>query len=168
MKLTSLRSAFFFHVLAFASACTTSKKLEMSQDLKTLEKPLPGIEAIRYQLSKVESSNSSKAMVTNRHRYLKDLFQQSKDPYFGTDRWSADCMSRNKIYDLETNADGFKYRAQLTASQDLRTGFCTEGTVDVVQLVGQCQEQGIFYEITLRGDSAIKSEFSCPDRLTAP
>ncbi len=152
-------------VFLISIGCATALKLAPASVETRLNNPAPGVAEIRYKLLKTESSEIGQRMVAGRRSYLVDFYRQTQDPYFGTERWSADCLQKNQIGSLIETREATSFRARLTADRELKTGSCSEDSVEVQQLVGYCRPTGTFYEIVLRGDKISKASFVCPDSI---
>ncbi len=145
--------------------CTSALKLAPADSETRLIKPAPGIAEIRYKLMKTENSEIGQRMVAGRRSYLVDFYRQTQDPYFGTERWSADCLKKNQIDGLVETREATSFRARLTADEELKTGSCSVNSIEVQQLTGYCVRTGTFYEIVLRGDAISRASFICPDSI---
>ena len=152
-------------LVLIAVGCTSALKLVATDAETRLIKPAPGITEIRYKLLKTENPEIGRRMVAGRQSYLVDFYRQAQDPYFGTERWSPECLKKNRIDDLVDTKDATSFRARLTADDELKTGSCSTTSIEVQQLVGYCGSTGTFYEIVLRGDKISKASFVCPDSL---
>lgn len=158
---------FFILILSIiiCSCSTLSLKLPETQNLNEIKNAVPGLKNLKYKLFKVEKSESGIAMVINNRNFLVDMFKQSKEPYFGTDRWSSECIQRNRIDLLRDTSALIDFEAYLTASNELKTGNCSPQSIDVIYLVGYCKEDKVFYEVTGVVEKNSKLEIRCPDIL---
>jgi hypothetical protein len=154
-----------FLTLLSSISCATQVALKVHEHDVMLERPNRDIVKIRYKLLKVESGQSGIAMVLNRRNYLLDLFTQSEDPYFGTQRWSQECLSRNQIGSLKDDSEMTQVLSFVTANNELNVGYCGPTNLDAINLVGYCKSHGYFFEITAVLKSKNSLSFRCPDVL---
>jgi hypothetical protein len=150
-------------------ACATSPAVKVTAPIgesQVLISPFVGVEKIKVRRVRVQDPANLHAMVENRRNYRLDFFRQSKDPYFGRDRWSESCLTRNTTGTLLDSSDGKYFRSNATANVSLQTEVCLQDSIDVVQIIGECRAQGLFYEVIAAGVSnATGLKFRCPDEV---
>jgi len=105
----------WFFVLPLVSCGSLSGQSLRSQ-LRTAE--------AKISVEPVESSKAAEHLITNRLNFLKALFEQSIDPYFGTARWSPECLAANKIGEVKQTARGLVVVSELLLNQEFAPGFC--------------------------------------------
>jgi len=105
---------YFFLMLLVACSSPVSKKISANY------RPL--IREIRK-----ESFQASHHSITNRHNYLAALFEQSLDPYYGTKRWSPECLAANQVGFIQSNEQGIYLVSKLLLNPNGEPGYC-EGT----------------------------------------
>ena len=161
-------------VIFLLGGCASSYRIPRAQIEFPSEKPVRiehpfiGITVAEYKLLRIEKIESGDSMTESRRAFLLDFYRQSKDPYFGSNRWSDECLRRNRIGEITQNSNGVSFRSQLTADVNLKTGICTQDSIDVVQLVGYCKSSRIFYDFVLTGKNSDRFTFECPDKLVVP
>lgn len=160
------RWAITFTVLALVGCVSKSYKLTVPVgEEQIIVDPTPGITRLKIRRLRVEDPTHLRTMVENRRNYRLDFFRQSKDPYFGRDRWSESCLRRNSTGPIVESREGIFFRSNATADSFLKTEVCLQESVDVVQLIGECRRDGIFFELTATGEKAASLKFLCPDEL---
>lgn len=91
------------------------------------------------------SSKEAKNFVKNKWNYINILYEQSRDPYYGTPRWPEDCLKKHtfgKI--LEQHGNTF-FLSTLLVNDKNEPGDCQGKAVDMAWL--QCKDQSSVYEI---------------------
>jgi hypothetical protein len=161
----SMKKLFSLFILIFTIGCTTKLVLQPADTAVTLDQPIDGVTKLRYKLIKIESSENARSMVFNHLEFLKDFYKQSKDPYFGTDRWSSDCIKRNQIGTVVENSSAVFFKAFQTTDPNLKIGNCGARSLDTIYLVGQCKETGYFYEMTVLVKKKAQINFQCPSSI---
>ena len=73
-----------------------------------------------------QSLDESRKTITNKRNFLLALFEQSFDPYYGTPRWSEQCLAANRIGELKENSRGIYAASHLYMPPNLEPGFCPE------------------------------------------
>lgn len=100
------------------ASCASSKKDQL-KTFKTLrgysEKMIPAA-----------SKDEARKVINNRTNFLKMIFEQTKDPYFGTLRWSEYCLSLNKIGLVTESPKGIQSISKLILNQNGEPGFCRD------------------------------------------
>lgn len=167
-------SPIFFLACALLAACTTLQTKMSSVDLSIeatevpliLEEPLPEVKKVKIKRIKTDSIEAGRSMVKNRRQFLADLFKQSQDPYFGTNRWSDDCLKRNQIGPQIDNATSVSFRAKLSANAELQPGACGPDSIDLIHIATFCFETKELVEINATGANRHRLTFVCPRKLT--
>lgn len=148
--------------------CVSTPKLKVISPVgerAVLLSPFVGVDKLTIRRVRVQDAANLRAMVENRRAYRLDFFRQTKDPYFGKNRWSESCLKRNATGTLMDSSDGKYFRNNATANAALQTETCLQDSVDVVQVIGECRAQGLFYEIVAYGAKAANVKFGCPDEI---
>jgi hypothetical protein len=160
----------FLFAIFFLGCATPSYQVPVPiGEEKLLIDPAPGIARMKIRRIPVEDPKNLKAMVENRRNYRIEFFRQSKDPYFGKNRWSESCLSRNITGPLVESSDGFLFRSSATADAKFQTEVCLAESIDVVQIIGECRRDGFLFELTVELTSAESRarnlKFRCPDKV---
>lgn len=67
----------------------------------------------------------SRKFLTNRRNYLLALFEQSYDPYYGTPRWTSNCLLENQIGKILETSKGIFMVSRLYLNSTFELGFCS-------------------------------------------
>jgi hypothetical protein len=104
-------------LLILVSCSTTSKTSwkTLKNEAKYQEKLIP-----------VTSKDEARKVINNKVNFIKMLFEQSKDPYFGTPRWTEQCMSINKIGSVTEFPNGIQAISVLILDHTGEPGFCND------------------------------------------
>lgn len=82
----------------------------------------------------VDSSDQAKKVIENHVRYLRMLFEQSRDPYYGTPKWSEACLKANVIGDRIELEQSFSSTSTLILDSKGTAGHCKGETYSVIML----------------------------------
>lgn len=74
----------------------------------------------------VESRQEAKKYIQNQRNFLVLLFEQSRDPYYGTPKWNEQCLKENKIGDVIETNDHIILTSTLYFDDKGAPGFCFE------------------------------------------
>jgi hypothetical protein len=80
----------------------------------------------RAKLIPVNSRDEARKVINNKVNFIKMLFEQSKDPYFGTPRWSNYCLEINKIGTVTESTKGIQAISVLVLNQTGDPGYCND------------------------------------------
>lgn len=97
----------------------------------------------------VASAKEARHHIQNKLNFLTMLFAQSRDPYYGTPKWTLDCLKENKIGQLEETKNGIQAISELYLGSDGSPGFCPgspEATKSSLVYV-YCFDQDSLWEI---------------------
>ena len=72
----------------------------------------------------VESRDQAKKVLGNHQRYLKLLFEQSRDPYYGKFKWSEDCLKKNVIGTIVETKTSLLVQSELLLDSTRKPGVC--------------------------------------------
>jgi hypothetical protein len=97
-------------------ACQLPPKRDKLKELRQLQ-------GVSIKAIPVESAEEAKNIMNNKISFLKLLFQQSTDPYFGIPKWTSQCLEANKIGEIISTSKGISSRSRLVLL-DGNTGFC--------------------------------------------
>jgi hypothetical protein len=97
-----------------------------SSSSKTNWKTLKNEANYREKLIPVSSREEARKVINNKVNFIKMIFEQSKDPYFGTPRWSDQCMSINKIGTVTDSPNGIQAISFLILDHSGEPGFCND------------------------------------------
>ena len=107
-------------ILIVFLSCAHVNKLS----LKELSKLTP------YSISteKVEDGLKLIKQLETEHKYLESIFEQSYDPYYGTPKWSQECLSENIIEPIRKTPRGIFLITTLHYNWEKKPGFCSSST----------------------------------------
>lgn len=73
----------------------------------------------------VQSPEEARMVIENDVRFLKRLFTQSRDPYYGRPKWSESCLADNRIGELVIEEGGFLQAAsEIFIDYNANPGVC--------------------------------------------
>lgn len=99
-------------------------------------------------------------MMDNHVKFLKFLFEQSRDPYYGQPKWSEACLKDNEIGEVNDKNQIIESRSTVFLDQSFMPGICT-GTKYYFILI-YCRGSKFLKEIKIPvTKTALKSEFLC-------
>ncbi len=108
------------------------------------------------------SAKEAKNNVKNKWNYFHFLFEQSHDPYYGTPKWTADCLAKNVQGKLIEHQGNTFFISQFLLNEKEEVGHCQGKATEVIFL--HCQDSLNVQEIYCPPGtcaSAIESH-SCP------
>ncbi|MFL5783514.1 MAG: hypothetical protein ACJ76H_02820 [Bacteriovoracaceae bacterium] len=123
-----------FLLLILVAGCSTSR--------------FPSSARTRFQ--DFSSGKEAKNFIVNKANYLKLLFEQSHDPYYGTPRWTPECLDKNRVGKVEEKYGNTFLRNQLFLNNEYEPGFCQGSYSDVIWI--QCKDEKRVTEIICRAD----------------
>lgn len=91
------------------------------------------------------STKEARNFVKNKWNYLTLLFEQSFDPYYGTPKWSPECLKKNELSPVRDSAGNLFFDSQLFLNEEHEAGFCQGALREVIYL--QCKDESRVYEI---------------------
>lgn len=120
---------FFF---AFILSCASVPK----------KSPPPGA----FVLTKTHTTEKdARNSIRNKWNYIFLLFEQSHDPYYGTPKWSPECLKNNSLGKIkETNGNVF-FLSRLILNDSKEPGHCVGTDTTVIFL--HCARELKTYEI---------------------
>jgi hypothetical protein len=142
-------------ILLVLTSCASSKK----DQLKSY-KTLPGY---TEKMIPVASKDEARKVISNRTNFLKMIFEQTKDPYFGTLRWSEYCLSLNKIGLVTESPKGIQSISQLILNQNGEPGFCRDHVDHVPSRLILVYCEGMSAVIEIKLDNVIENNISSAD-----
>lgn len=97
----------------------------------------------------VSSRDEAKKVISNQLNFLKMLFTQSTDPYFGTPKWAEDCLKENKIGEVKEFAKGIQATSVLFLDANHSPGYCPKSQDSIHSFVVHvyCNSDPSVYEI---------------------
>lgn len=102
----------------------------------------PAAEVITKDFSSLKEASN---YIRNKHTYLTLLFEQSFDPYYGTPKWSQECLNRNTLSKIDTSHGNTGFSSQLILNHQNEPGFCEGSSKDVIFV--QCKDSIQVHEI---------------------
>lgn len=82
----------------------------------------------------VDSSEQAKKVIENHVRYLRMLFEQSRDPYYGTPKWSDECLKANVVGERLDVGSSFSSSSTLILDSKGAPGHCKGESHAVIML----------------------------------
>lgn len=105
----------FLFVLILASCAHYPKATLLSVITKDPEASI--------QTFPVKTRSDAKRIIQNRHNYLRILFEQSVDPYYGKPKWSEECLKANRIGSIKEDKHSVILWSELVI-KDNKEGYC--------------------------------------------
>ncbi len=91
------------------------------------------------------SAKEARNHVRNKWNYFFLLFEQSHDPYYGTPKWSPDCLAKNKQGKLTEGQGHFFFLSEFLLNESKEPGHCQGKATEVIFL--HCQDSLNVFEI---------------------
>jgi len=89
----------------------------------------------------VDSKDQAKKVIENHVRYLRLLFEQSRDPYYGTPKWSDECLKANEIGESAAAGAALLSVSNLILDSKSQPGHCKGVSHTVVMLYCDGQKE---------------------------
>lgn len=83
-------------------------------------RPLPQLDKKQLKV------DDGKSFIQRKHRYYELLFEQHRDPYYGTPRWSENCLKENVIGKVVEKNNMIMLSSDLYLNADGEAGYCPE------------------------------------------
>ena len=83
----------------------------------------------RQRLIPVSNLDEAKKVMGNKVNFLKMLFEQTIDPYFGTPKWSPACLEINKVGEVLEITKGIQSTSDIILNPGGDPGYCLDKTV---------------------------------------
>lgn len=117
--------------------------------------PLDKLAGAQVSLIPVASDAEAATVIGNKVRWLGFLFEQSRDPYYGTEKWSAPCLAANRIGARRTIPGGTVSLSRLLMNQQRRPGYCptARDATDHILLYVHCAGEAGIRELTVPATS---------------
>lgn len=87
----------------------------------------------------VTDKKEAEFILQNKLNFLNAFYEQSVDPYYGTERWPPECYQENIIGPITQVANGFYSVSKLTLDKTFSAGFCSALDNDSKQLASYYQ-----------------------------
>lgn len=94
------------------------------QPKKSLQSYILQDGSAQHQKIRVKDKTEARRIIHNKYNYLKILFEQSVDPYYGQPKWSASCLAENNIGSVVEN-DVVIFNLSSLVLKDGKEGFCS-------------------------------------------
>jgi hypothetical protein len=78
------------------------------------------------KLIPVSSRDEAFKVIGNKTNFIKMIFEQTVDPYFGTPRWSEYCLGINQIGNVIESNNGIQSTSLLYLNKEGEPGFCND------------------------------------------
>lgn len=88
-----------------------------------------------YRKIQMESHQLANKWVQNKINFLGNIFEQSRDPYYGTPQWSEKCLEENLIGQIIATNHSLRSDSVLYLNQSGEAGFCEGQRYNYVLLV---------------------------------
>ena len=110
----------------------------------------------------VSSAEQAKKVIDNHVRFLKLLFEQSRDPYYGKLKWSEECLKANQVGERIEVGDSMVSNSTLLLDSRGGPGNCGGTSHAVIMLY--CPGAKEVHEIKFAGpvSSGLGPEEYCP------
>ena len=135
-------------LVILASGCATKKvPAGRLQELRFVNRTIP-----------VADRKAAKAYLQNQVNYLKILFEQSKDPYYGQPKWTEECLKTNRIGEIENFDGGLLVLSDLLLDEEGNPGFCPEAPEEsfrAYSLLLYCEPQKQVQEMKIRYEDGL-------------
>jgi len=107
--------------------------------------------SLKIRVVKIPAKDAAQArlVIANRHQYLKDFFTQSIDPYFGTPRWTEECLQRNRIGKVEAHGNQISLTSSLTFDSRFNFGSCGQSARPGLQIYIYCENAASVIEANI-------------------
>jgi hypothetical protein len=74
----------------------------------------------------VQDLKQARHHIQNKVNFIKFTFEQSRDPYYGTPKWSDGCLKANKIGAIKETSKSIQVRSTLYLNESGEVGHCPE------------------------------------------
>lgn len=95
-------------------------------------------------------------ILQNRYNYLRLMFEQSRDPYYGHPKWSDLCLAQNKIGNVVNTDKGLSSVSELFVDGKGNPGFCPENILAIksYEVAFYCENEKVLYQVTINMQDA--------------
>ncbi len=104
-----------------------------------------------FQIKRIPAADKAQArsIIQNHVNFLHMLFEQSKDPYYHVEKWTAECLSENKIGKVTESEGLLQSVSELYLSQSHEVGQCSKsvGTYQAYVVYVYCEKRKEVLEI---------------------
>lgn len=131
---------FILIILLSLSACTSLKKtsiFDIANKTKfSLVKKIPA-----------QNEDEAKKVMLGRYNYLKLMFEQSRDPYYGHPKWTDTCLQSNKIGTVSDMTSV----SELYVDGKGNPGFCPENplALKAYEVFFYCEKEFSVFHVTI-------------------
>lgn len=100
----------------------------------------------------VNSRLEATKYIQNQRNYLVLLFEQSRDPYYGTPKWNEACLKANKIGEISDTPSHITLLSGLFLDKRGAPGFCFEDATIVYgqQVLVYCKSDNIVRDMKFK------------------
>lgn len=74
---------------------------------------------------KVNNLERARVVMNNNLAFIRSIFEQSHDPYYGAEQWSEKCRQENVIGKVRETSKGLFANSKLYLNDQLENGFCS-------------------------------------------
>lgn len=78
-----------------------------------------------YKKIPVESKEQASLVINNHLSFLREIFTQSHDPYYGNAKWTEECLFQNKIGQIQEEASSLRAESFLFVDHNNEVGQCS-------------------------------------------
>jgi len=94
-----------------------------------------------------QNEDEAKKVMIGRHNYLRLMFEQSRDPYYGHPKWTDTCLQSNKI----GTVSDMSLVSELYVDGNGNPGFCPENpmALKAYEIFFYCKKESSVYQVTI-------------------
>ncbi len=131
-----------FHLILFFQLWSCSSSQSWKEHFKKAEVSKREIQTI--------SEQESGAWIQNQNNFIKMLFEQSKDPYYGVPKWTEQCLKENKIGKINKSANAIWAVSELYLKNGA-PGHCSNSSASkkFTVIFLYCKEMSKLFEIKI-------------------
>lgn len=120
--------------------------------MDSLDKKIQGMQPLEIKDVPVTSRLEARKYIQNQRNYLVLLFEQSRDPYYGTPKWNEACLKANKIGEITDTPSHITLSSRLFLDKQGAPGFCFEDASVVYgqQVLVYCEGDKVVRDLKFR------------------
>ncbi len=80
---------------------------------------------VKVKFVKVDNLERARVVMNNKLAYIRSIFEQSHDPYYGAEQWTEKCIKENVIGEIRETSQGLFANSKLYLNDQLENGFCS-------------------------------------------
>jgi hypothetical protein len=135
-----------------------------------LEAPFPGVDWVQYKVLGARDAKEGRLIVESRREFLKEQLKQSYDPYYGTPRFSPECLSMNEVGEIQTPQGQTEFSARVSVplnkflvTQSWIPGYCGPAIRQGYLNTRFCADRSSVFEVLAAGPAAKDLILECED-----